>query len=147
VERRTYGRREAHPPATFSDQRPIAFHGMTISILVVEDQTGIRDRVRQLLEGEGYVVHTADGPDEAMALLQRLPRPCLLFWDAVTPRQSLTMVDHATMEGVHVAALPVSVLSMRLATHPDAVTKRLTSEEAILAIVRKHCPLPERAIA
>ncbi|MET0592281.1 MAG: hypothetical protein ABW133_06255 [Polyangiaceae bacterium] len=120
---------------------------MSVSILIVEDQEDIRDRVQHLLEREGYEVHTASGPDEAIVCLMRLPRPCLLLWDAVTPRQSLTMVDQATLQGVHVAALPVSVSAVHLADAGHPATKRLTSEEAILAIVRTHCPLPTRVSA
>jgi CheY-like chemotaxis protein len=120
---------------------------MPISSLVVEDQADIRDRLRVILEVAGYVVRTADDPQTAMDRLRRLPRPCLVLWDAVTPRQSLTMVDQATLEGVYVASLPVSVSSVHLARTPQAVTKRLTREDAVLRIVREHCPLPARAIA
>jgi CheY-like chemotaxis protein len=120
---------------------------MSISILVVEDQPDIRNRVRALLEQAGYVVHTAENPDDALDSLKRLPRPCLLLWDAITPRTSLTIVDQATLKGVHVAALPVSVSSVHLADSPRKVSKRLTSEDAILTVVREHCPLPEKAIA
>ncbi|HMI85900.1 MAG TPA: hypothetical protein VK550_17505 [Polyangiaceae bacterium] len=120
---------------------------MSVCILVVEDQADIRMQVRLLLERAGYVVHTADNPDEALEILARLPRPCLLLWDAITPRRSLTMVDQAALEGVHVAALPVSVSAVHLAGSRERVTKRLTSEDAILSVVREHCPLPKQAIA
>jgi two-component system, OmpR family, response regulator CpxR len=118
---------------------------MSVSILVVEDDAEIRDRVRFLLESAGYVVHTANDPEQALDIVKRLPRPCLLLWDAVTPRTSLTMVNQATLVGVHVAALPVSVSPVHLAASPDKLTKRLTSEEAILNIVREHCPLLKKA--
>jgi len=120
---------------------------MTISVLVVEDQADIRDAVKELLEGEGYVVHCAVDADEAIDLLALLPRPCLLLWDAMTPRQSLTMVDQATLEGVHVAALPVSVATVHEAGSLRTITKRLTSESAILSILEEHCPLPEQESA
>ena len=86
---------------------------MSISVLVVEDQADILARVTLLLERAGYVVHGAENPDEALDILHRLPRPCILLWDAMTPRQSLTMVDQATLEGVHVASLPVTVTSVQ----------------------------------
>jgi CheY-like chemotaxis protein len=118
---------------------------MSISVLVVEDQADIRDAVTKLLERAGYVVHGAENPDRALDVLRSLPRPCILLWDALTPRQSLTMVDQATLEGVHVASLPVSVASVHSAGSPRQVAKRLTSEEAVLAIVQEHCPLPDQA--
>jgi CheY-like chemotaxis protein len=120
---------------------------MSISILIVEDQDDIRGMLQALLEREGYLVSAAAGAEEALARLGRLPRPCLLLWDAMTPRDSLTLVDQATLEGVHVAAIPVSVSSIRLVGASREITKRLTSEEAVLTIVREHCPLPSRASA
>jgi len=113
---------------------------MSISILIVEDQADIEVHLRTLLEAEGYVVHSAGDADEALQHLARLPRPCILLWDAMMPRQSLTMVDRATMEGVHVAIIPVSVAT-HLAGTERRVHKKLTSEDAVLDVVRAHCPL------
>jgi CheY-like chemotaxis protein len=120
---------------------------MSISVLVVEDQADIREAVTKALEGEGYIVHSACDPDEAIALLATLPRPCILLWDALTPRQSLTMVDQATLEGVHVATLPVSVASVHVAGSPRQVSKRLVGLDVVLSIVREHCPLKRQALA
>jgi two-component system response regulator CpxR len=114
---------------------------MSVSVLLVEDQADIREQVRELLASAGYEVHCAESPEEALVHLHRLPRPCILLWDALTPRQSLTMVDQATLEGVHVAALPVSVLSTDLSSSTRRITKQLVSKDAILAILREHCPL------
>ena len=52
---------------------------MPIAVLVVEDQADIRDAVTRLLEQAGYVVYAAENPDEAIGLLLRLPRPCILL--------------------------------------------------------------------
>ena len=124
-----------------------AYYGAMISVLVVEDQADIRSQVQGLLERAGYEVHTADGTDQAIDLLNRLPRPCILLWDPMTPRRSLTMVNRATLEGVHVAALPVSMSAVHLAGSSPALTKRLTSEDAILNIVQEYCPPSKQAIA
>jgi CheY-like chemotaxis protein len=120
---------------------------MSISVLIVEDQADIRILLQGVLERDGYVVHVAADPDEARELLRRLPRPCLLLWDPMTPRQSLTLVDEATLEGVHVAAIPVSAYSVDLASSPRVMRKRLTSEAAVLSIVREYCPFPAKATA
>src|SRR3954470_7107184 len=120
---------------------------MPISVLVVEDQPDLQEALRALLEREGYEVHCAVDPDEALALLGRVVRPCILLWDAMMPRNSLTMVSQATLEGVHVAILPVSVVSVHTLGATRHMKKQLTSESAILSIVREHCPLPTRAIA
>ncbi|SRR6266542_737802 len=121
---------------------------MSISVLVVADDANIRDAVRVLLETEGYLVHCAENGDEAIDVLSRMSRPCILLWDATTPRQSLSMVERATLEGVHVATLPVSVASVRADVSAERQTrKRLICEDAVLGIVREHCPLSVPASA
>jgi CheY-like chemotaxis protein len=120
---------------------------MSISVLIVEDQADIRVLLQALLERDGYVVDAAANPDEALDLLRRLPRPCLLLWDAMTPGPSAGLLDQATLEGVHVAAIPVSAISIHLAGSPRTITRRLTSEEAVLSVVHEYCPLPDKAIA
>ena len=115
---------------------------MPTSVLVVEDQADIRETVAHLLERAGYVVHGAETPDEAIEILNRLPRPCILLWDALMTRQRLSMLDAASLLGVHVATLPVSLKFPRLVGSTKGETmKRLTSQDAILSIVQEHCPL------
>jgi CheY-like chemotaxis protein len=117
---------------------------MSISVLVVTDDADIRDTVRVLLESEGYLVHCAENADRAIDLLGRVSRPCILLWDATAPRHSLSMVDRATLEGVHVASLPVSIASVRAVGSSERETsKRLVCEDVILSIVREHCPLTQ----
>jgi CheY-like chemotaxis protein len=114
---------------------------MHISVLVVEDDPVIRDDVRKLLEGAGYVVRCASGVDEALHVLTTLARPCILLWDAMTCGGDLTLLDLATREGVHVTTLPVTVASMnRDATRARRPLKTLVCKEAILRIVEEHCP-------
>jgi CheY-like chemotaxis protein len=121
---------------------------MPASILVVEDDIEIRNAVQTLLERDGYEVNCADDPDEALELLKRLPRPCIVLWDALTSRQNLTMLDEATLAGVHVATLPISLIRLPRSDPADPkLVKRVTSEDAILNIVREHCPPAEAANA
>jgi CheY-like chemotaxis protein len=121
---------------------------MPVSILVVEDDAEIRDAVRSLLEDAGYLVHCAADPNEAMRVLERIPRPCILLWDALMPRHSLTMVDRATLDGVHVATLPVTIDAVRpLAPHGREPVKGLVCADAILNLVQEHCPQSAPAIA
>jgi CheY-like chemotaxis protein len=119
---------------------------MSVSVLVVEDQADLRSFVKGLLESEGYEVHCAETPHEALELLQRIARPCILLWDALTPRDSLSMLDEAVLIGVHVATLPVSLPSPRTAgSSGNDASKRLTSKEAVLSVVREYCPLKDAA--
>jgi DNA-binding response OmpR family regulator len=121
---------------------------MSVSILVVEDDPEIRNSIRAILEAEGYDVDCVESTDEAKEALNRLPRPCILLWDPTTPRQSLSMVDRATMEGVHVLTLPVSIASTAVpGSDGQRMRKRLTSADAVLRTVREYCPLADAATA
>jgi CheY-like chemotaxis protein len=119
---------------------------MSVSVLVVEDDPVIRHAIAALLERERYEVHGAASAEEALDLLARLPRPCILLWDPLSPRPELELLGQAALEGVHVATLPVSMASdRRSGASPARLIKRLLSVDAILSIVREHCPLDDAA--
>ncbi len=55
-------------------------------VLLVEDDPGMRDVIRALLERAGFHVFTANDGAEAWELLGRGPRPAALLVDLYTPR-------------------------------------------------------------
>lgn len=54
-------------------------------ILIVEDDTAIRETLRAILEEEGYPVRVARHGGEALALLEAGPLPALCIVDLVMP--------------------------------------------------------------
>lgn len=56
------------------------------TILVVEDDSGVREVVRKHLEGSGYDVYVAPTAEEALEILARTPGFSLLFTDIVLGR-------------------------------------------------------------
>ncbi len=57
------------------------------TVLVVEDQDGVRELVRAWLEGLGYAVVVATDGVDALEVVERLRRPVdLLLTDVVMPR-------------------------------------------------------------
>jgi len=113
---------------------------MAISVLVVEDQADLRNAVRTLLEGDGYVVYDAPSPTEALAILATISPPCLVLWDTLTPTHDVALIDAAILLGVQVATLPVTASRNPSSSGRSKTTKRLTSSELVLEIVREHCP-------
>jgi DNA-binding NtrC family response regulator len=55
------------------------------TVLVVEDEDGLRQLTRRLLQGQGYVVLTAANAAEAMALVDANASIDLLLTDVVMP--------------------------------------------------------------
>ena len=115
----------------------------TVSIVVIEDDRELAHAIHTLLEGAGYSVQCAVDADEALHLLRSTSRPCLLLWDPLTLRVCLNLLAESAQRGVHVATLPIGVATRanHSAGAEPLMTKRLTSEEAVLNIVRAHCPL------
>lgn len=64
-------------------------HRATETVLVVEDEVGVRSLVRQVLAQSGYQVIEASRGEEAIALSQSLKRPIhLLVTDVIMPQMS-----------------------------------------------------------
>ncbi len=54
-------------------------------ILVVEDDAGIREALRMILELEGYNIREASNGKEGLEVLKSMPRPCLILLDLMMP--------------------------------------------------------------
>ncbi len=67
-------------PSTAQASRP-----NTETVLVVEDEDGVRNMTVEALQGLGYTVIAAAGPEQALDLLSEGARPNLLFTDIVMP--------------------------------------------------------------
>jgi CheY-like chemotaxis protein len=118
---------------------------MSISVLVVEDHAEVRNLIQHMLTQRGYDVRCAATVDEAAASLRDMvPAPCIVLWDAVTLQMTTTLLAQTVRRGVHVATIPVSVTSTgQAADGSPIIAKRLTSREALLSVVREHCPEAE----
>jgi CheY-like chemotaxis protein len=108
---------------------------MALSVLVVEDDTEVLGNIQSLLEGAGYVVHHAANGEEAIALLARIPRPCMVLWDAVPVHDNAKQLEPATFDGIRVATVPIAVECDPKTRLPR---KRLVGGQAMLAMLRQH---------
>jgi CheY-like chemotaxis protein len=117
---------------------------MSISVLVVEVDIELGARILQLLTLGGYEARAAVTVEEAIARLNENPAPCLVLWDPVMLESSGSLIAQAMRRGVPMATIPVSVSATdRVADGTPLIAKRLTSREAVLAVVREHCPAAE----
>ena len=76
------------------------------TILVVEDNEGVRLTVVELLQQSGYTVLTAEDGDRAMQVLQRGAAPDLIFTDVVMPGR-VKSTDLATWARAQNPPVPV----------------------------------------
>ncbi len=80
----------AAPPAARTEATPAparVWRG-TQSVLVVEDEEGLRKLIKRLLVRQGYTVLTAGNAAEARALVDRTPQIDVLLTDVVMPGAS-----------------------------------------------------------
>lgn len=114
---------------------------MSLSVLVVEDHTELRDSLCDLLAHLGYDVRCASSVEEAISSLESLPSPCLVLWDPVTLDMGTKLIAVTAAHGVHLATIPVGVSATgQTADGTPRITKRLTSRDAVISVVREHCP-------
>ncbi len=142
-------------PECFDEHSELAPHsGGQETILVVEDNEGVRLTVVELLEQAGYTVLTAEDGDRAMQALQNGVQPDLIFTDVVMPGRvkSTDLADWARVQQPPVAVLFTSghTRDMLSTNHllspdihllskpysPEALTQRVRS----VLTARQGCP-------
>lgn len=96
------------------------------AVLVVEDEPGIRELIKVVLERAGYAVLAADGPHAALAALRRQPAISLMLVDLIMPQ--MDGYDFVAEARRSVAGVPVIFMS---SFAPDAA--RQTSRDRFLA--------------
>ncbi|OPA89298.1 hybrid sensor histidine kinase/response regulator [Pseudomonas fluorescens] len=123
---------------------PVVSVGGQETILVVEDNEGVRLTVVEVLEQSGYTVLTAEDGDQAMAKLQAGLKPELIFTDVVMPGRykSTDLADWARAQEPAVPVLFTSghtrdILSSNHLLTPDIhLLSKPYSPEALTLRVR-----------
>lgn len=77
------------------------------TVLVVDDETDIRESLKDALGDEGYQVVLASNGKEALSLLPGLSRPCAVILDIIMPIMSGTELYEAMQATPTLANIPV----------------------------------------
>jgi two-component system, chemotaxis family, chemotaxis protein CheY len=85
-------------------------------ILLVEDDPGMRDAIRALLERAGFRVAAARDGAEAWELLSRGPRPAAILADLYTPRMTGHDLVARMQRTPRLASVPIIAMSGEPAT-------------------------------
>ena len=117
-------------------------------VLLIEDDSEIRELVAEFLREEGFDVSIASNGDEALRELRAGQAPCLILLDLMMPGMDGWTFRAEQMKDSRIAAIPVVILSgagvreaALAAGHlaaADFLVKPFTTE-ALLATVRAHC--------
>ena len=81
------------------------------TVLVVDDEPGIRESLREVLSMEGYRIVEAGDGEEALARLDRVQERCVMLLDLAMPRMSGTEVLAELSRRGQTDRTPVLVMS------------------------------------
>jgi len=122
-------------------------------ILIVEDDSSIREVLQFALESEGYLVRTASDGEEAFALLKELKVPCLILTDLMMPGMNGYEFIELASKTHTIASIPIVIVSgtakkseVKVMTESGKVkglVKKPVNLEFLMAIVHENCgPAP-----
>src|SRR5438552_18069320 len=121
-------------------ERPVA------PVLVIEDNTEVRQALVALLEAEGYrVAEAGDGVSALRLLRQGDVHPCLIVLDLMMPRMSGWDFRAAQSSDRELASIPVVVLSADPLASPSsrlgaaAVLPKPADPERFLELIERLC--------
>jgi len=115
-------------------------------ILVIEDDTEIREALVELLQLEGYKVQGVKNGQEGIAYLQHSSSPSLILLDLKMPVMNGWQFREAQMKDPSLAKIPVIILSadheiseQAMATGVKDVLKKPVDLEHLLAVIKQYC--------
>ena len=118
----------------------------TGDILVVDDEVNIVDLVVDLLQDEGYTVHSALNGAEALRLIAE-QRPALILMDMYMPQMTgLTLLEHLHDQGIFDIPVILMTASPRVAQEfsanvtVDYLAKPFDIEELLSCVSRYLLP-------
>src|SRR5260221_2139817 len=125
-ERSMYGRppERAHP-STLSSQRSGKQSMPKGSILVVDDESEIREGLELLLSSEGYGVSSAGTAEAGLAKLEERPFDLLLLDVSLPDRNGLELLKEVRRRDPHLSAVLITAYaSINMATRPFLSTRQ-----------------------
>jgi len=112
-----------------------------MSVLIVDDEPGLCESLRDFLEDEGYVVSTASNGAEALNLLEGAELPCLMILDLIMPVVTGNEVYETMQKDPRLQKVPIVVSTSDPARAPAGalIMKKPINLDRLLGAVRYHC--------
>lgn len=118
------------------------------TILVVEDDAGIRETLSYALELEGYRVVSASNGREGIAALERVHNPCMILLDLMMPVLNGWQFVEAISKVQSYARIPIVILTAFADTaksiRADAIIPKPIDLDTLLRAVHDWCGEPNR---
>ncbi|HTN88746.1 MAG TPA: response regulator [Sorangium sp.] len=113
------------------------------TVLIIDDEEGIRETLRMTLELEGYEVHTAEHGRAALEALEGTLRPGVILVDLMMPIMNGWEFIAAVMQDRRFSTIPILVLTAfpdRAGALPArSVLSKPISLDALLDVVHHYC--------
>ena len=117
------------------------------SILIVEDDSDLREALSEVLRDEGYTVEMAADGREALDHLRRQSRPSLILLDLTMPVMNGWQFRDEQRQDPDLSGIPVVVLSAsdRLAEQMGALgisdyVRKPIELSRLLRLIERYCP-------
>lgn len=114
-------------------------------MLLVDDDEAMRESLSEFLEGEGFVVRTAQHGQEALDLLRDVELPGLILLNFMMPVMNGTQFLAAQKNDARLRDIPVVILSAWARDWKgdtlgvDAVLAKPIDPARLIAVVRRYC--------
>jgi CheY-like chemotaxis protein len=105
-------------------------------VCVVDDDEGIRDTLRYLLEDAGYAVEEAAGGGAALRLLDDTPLPRVMLLDRMMPRVDGVAILRALAERPEIARRTAILFMTARSDPPDAEMARVIAASTIGTVAK-----------
>jgi DNA-binding response OmpR family regulator len=112
-----------------------------MGVLIVDDEPGLCESLRDFLEDEGYVVSTAQNGAEALHLLEGGELPCIMILDLIMPIVTGNQVYETMQKDPRLARVPIVVSTSDPSRAPAGavIMKKPINLDRLLGTVRSHC--------
>ena len=116
-------------------------------ILLVDDESDLRESIAELLQFEGYHVAEVSNGQEALDFLRAFePPPCLVLLDIMMPVMGGKEFRKAQLSDPKIARIPIAVMTAgRLTSEviqelaPQEIIKKPIKLEAFIETVHRYC--------
>jgi CheY-like chemotaxis protein len=113
-------------------------------VLVVDDDEAIRESLCDILVDEGYDALCAANGRDALSLLQRNARPCVILLDLMMPVMDGAMFRREQLRNPTLRDIPVAVITAAgpqsvAGIRAHAVLFKPLRVEGVLDVVERYC--------